>query len=188
MDKSKAVKAAIAFKRGAAFIRGMQQLAQDADVPEGARWITIGAHENEDGESSGGRHVLIDKESGTILKGLSKDVQGKTLNEAFKELKKTNGKKGEKNSQIFHYMPRKEFIDIFKVSNSINADPDESSTVKIWHKDRTFEYFDYESDPKELARALRRPGIKAIVWTNEGDVGYYGSPNDIVMRLSLIPI
>ena len=88
MNKSKAVKAAIAFKRGMAFVRGMQQLAQDADVPEGARWITIGAHENEDGESSGGRHVLIDKESGTILKGLSKDVQGKTLSEAFKELKK----------------------------------------------------------------------------------------------------
>ena len=89
MNKSKAIKIAIAFKRGAAFIRGMRQLAQDADVPEGARWITIGAHENEDGESSGGRHVLIDKESGTILKGLSKDVQGKTLKEAFKELKKT---------------------------------------------------------------------------------------------------
>ncbi len=89
MNKSKAVKAAIAFKRGMAFVRGMQQLAQDADVPEGARWITIGAHENEDGESSGGRHVLIDKESGTILKGLSKDVQGKTLKDAFKELKKT---------------------------------------------------------------------------------------------------
>ena len=87
MNKSKAIKIAIAFKRGAAFIRGMRQLAQDADVPEGARWITVGAHENEDGESSGGRHVLIDKESGTILKGLSKDVQGKTLKDAFKELK-----------------------------------------------------------------------------------------------------
>ena len=87
MNKSKAIKIAIAFKRGMAFIRGMRQLAQDADVPEGARWITIGARENEDGESSGGRRVLIDKESGTILKGLSKDVQGKTLKEAFKELK-----------------------------------------------------------------------------------------------------
>ena len=89
MNKSKAIKIAVAFKRGAAFIRGMRQLAQDADVPEDARWITIGAHKNEDGESSGGRHVLVDKESGTILKGLSKDVQGKTLKEAFKELKKT---------------------------------------------------------------------------------------------------
>ena len=99
MNKSKAVKAAIAFKRGMAFVRGMQQLAQDADVPEGARWVTVGAHENEDGESSGGRHVLIDKESGTILKGLSKEAQGKTLKEAFKELKKADSKKEEKNDQ-----------------------------------------------------------------------------------------
>ena len=89
MNKSKAIKIAIAFKRGAAFIRGMRQLAQDADVPEGARWITIGAAEGDDGKRHGGRSVLIDKESGTILKGLSKDVQGKTLSEAFKELKKT---------------------------------------------------------------------------------------------------
>ena len=89
MNKSKAIKIAIAFKRGAAFIRGMRQLAQDADVPEGARWITIGAAEGDDGKKHGGRNVLIDKESGTILKGLSKDVVGMTLNEAFKELKKT---------------------------------------------------------------------------------------------------
>ena len=89
MNKSKAIKAAIAFKRGLAFVRGMRQLAQDADVPEGARWITIGAAEGDDGKRHGGRNVLIDKESGTILKGLSKDVQGKTLKEAFKELKKT---------------------------------------------------------------------------------------------------
>ena len=54
--------------------------------------------------------------------------------------------------------------------------------VKIWYKDHTFKHFDYESDRKELARALRQPGIKAIAWSNEGDVGYYGSPNDIVMR------
>ena len=87
MNKSKAIKIAIAFKRGAAFIRGMRQLAQDADVPEGARWITIGAAEGDDGKKHGGRNVLIDKESGTILKGLSKDVQGKTLKDAFKELK-----------------------------------------------------------------------------------------------------
>lgn len=180
MNKSKAVKAAIAFKRGMAFVRGMQQLAQDADVPEGARWITIGAHENEDGESSGGRHVLIDKESGTILKGLSKDVQGKTLNEAFKELKKTDGKKGEKNDQTFRSMPRKEFIDMFKSTGGDELS--ENNTLKIWYKDHTFKHFDYESDRKELARALRQPGIKAIAWSNEGDVGYYGSPNDIVMR------
>ena len=179
MNKSKAVKAAIAFKRGVAFARGMQQLAQDADVPEGARWITIGATEGDDGKKHGGRNVLIDKESGTILKGLSKDVQGKTLNEAFKELKKTDGKKGEKNDQIFRYTPRKEFIDMFR---STDYTQDKYDTLKIWYKDQTFKHFDYESDPKELARALRRSGIKAIVWTNEGDVGYYGSPDDIIMR------
>ena len=180
MNKSKAVKAAIAFKRGMAFVRGMRQLAQDADVPEGARWITIGAHENEDGESSGGRHVLIDKESGTILKGLSKDVQGKTLKEAFKELKKTDGKKGEKNDQTFRSMQRKEFTDMFRSTGGDELS--ENNTLKIWYKDHTFKHFDYESDRKELARALRQPGIKAIAWSNEGDVGYYGSPNDIVMR------
>ena len=179
MNKSKAVKAAIAFKRGAAFIRGMQQLAQDADVPEGARWITIGAHENEDGESSGGRHVLIDKESGKILKGLSKEAQGKTLKEAFKELKKDGGKKGEKNDQIFRSMPRKEFVGMFRSTGGDELS--ENNTLKIWYKDHTFKHFDYESDRKELARALRQPGIKAIVWSNEGDVGYYGSPDDIVM-------
>jgi hypothetical protein len=85
MNKSTAIKIAIAFKRGLAFIRGMRQLAQDADVPEGARWV--GAAEGDDGKKHGGRNVLIDKESGTILKGLSKDVQGKTLKDAFKELK-----------------------------------------------------------------------------------------------------
>ena len=180
MNKSKAVKAAIAFKRGMAFVRGMQQLAQDADVPEGARWITIGAHENEDGESSGGRHVLIDKESGTILKGLSKDVQGKTLKEAFKELKKADSKKEEKNDQIFHSMSRKEFAGMFRSTGGDELS--ENNTLKIWYKDHTFKHFDYESDRKELARALRQPGIKAIVWSNEGDVGYYGSPKDIVMR------
>jgi hypothetical protein len=178
MNKSKAVKVAIAFKRGLAFVRGMRQLAQDADVPDGARWITVGAHENEDGESSGGRHVLIDKESGTILKGLSKDVQGKTLKEAFKELKKDQ--KGEKNDQTFRSMPRKEFIDMFKSTGGDELS--ENNTLKIWYKDHTFKHFDYESDRKELARALRQPGIKAIAWSNEGDVGYYGSPNDIVMR------
>ena len=181
MNKSKAVKAAIAFKRGMAFVRGMQQLAQDADVPEGARWITIGAHENEDGESSGGRHVLIDKESGTILKGLSREAQGKTLKEAFKELKKTPEQKAaEKNDQIFHSMSRKEFAGMFKSTGGDELS--ENNTLKIWYKDHTFKHFDYESDRKELARALRQPGIKAIAWSNEGDVGYYGSPNDIVMR------
>ena len=58
MNKSKAVKAAIAFKRGAAFVRGMQQLAQDADIPEGARWITIGAAEGDDGRIKFAKDVV----------------------------------------------------------------------------------------------------------------------------------
>ena len=58
MNKSKAIKIAIAFKRGAAFIRGMRQLAQDADVPEGARWITIGAAEGDDGRIKFAKDVV----------------------------------------------------------------------------------------------------------------------------------
>ena len=58
MNKSKAVKAAIAFKRGMAFVRGMRQLAQDADVPEGARWITIGATEGDDGRIKFAKDVV----------------------------------------------------------------------------------------------------------------------------------
>ena len=134
--------------------------------------------ENRNKYFPGGRHVLIDKESGTILKGLSKDVQGKTLKEAFKELKKDQ--KGEKNDQIFHPMSRKEFAGMFRSTGGDELS--ENNTLKIWYKDHTFKHFDYESDRKELARALRQPGIKAIAWSNEGDVGYYGSPNDIVMR------
>ena len=58
MNKSKAIKIAIAFKRGAAFIRGMRQLAQDADIPEGARWITIGAAEGDDGRIKFAKDVV----------------------------------------------------------------------------------------------------------------------------------
>ena len=58
MNKSKAIKIAIAFKRGAAFIRGMRQLAQDADIPEGARWITIGATEGDDGRIKFAKDVV----------------------------------------------------------------------------------------------------------------------------------
>jgi len=41
MNKSKAIKAAIAFKRGLAFVRGMRQLAQDADQNTTAKVRTI---------------------------------------------------------------------------------------------------------------------------------------------------
>ena len=57
MNTKTAQQIAIAFKRGLAFIRGITRMAQDADPDE--KWITIGAHKNEDGESSGGRQTLI---------------------------------------------------------------------------------------------------------------------------------
>ena len=58
MNTKTAQQIAIAFKRGAAFIRGMRQLAQDADVPEGARWITIGAAEGDDGRAKFAKDVV----------------------------------------------------------------------------------------------------------------------------------
>ena len=85
MNTKTAQQIAIAFKRGLAFIRGIKNMAQDADPDE--KWITIGAAKDEDGERHGGRPVCISKSTGKILKGLSKDVQGKTLKDAFKELK-----------------------------------------------------------------------------------------------------
>ena len=97
---------------------------------------------------------------------------------AKKKTAKAESKK--KNDQIFHPMSRKEFAGMFRSTGGDELS--ENNTLKIWYKDHTFKHFDYESDRKELARALRQPGIKAIAWSNEGDVGYYGSPNDIVMR------
>ena len=87
MNTKTAQQIAIAFKRGLAFIRGIKRMAQDADPDE--KWITIGAAEGDDGKRHGGRPVCISKSTGKIIKGLSKDVVGMTLNEAFKELKKT---------------------------------------------------------------------------------------------------
>jgi hypothetical protein len=79
MNKSKAIKIAIAFKRGAAFIRGMRQLAQDADVPEGTRWITIGAAEGDDGKKHGGRDFSQDYETQKkIMDMLSKELKDYT--------------------------------------------------------------------------------------------------------------
>ena len=93
MNTKTAQQIAIAFKRGLAFIRGITRMAQDADPDE--KWITIGAAEGDDGKRHGGRHVLIDKESGTILKGLSKEAQGKTLSEAFSGFRNAYYAKGD---------------------------------------------------------------------------------------------
>ena len=93
MNKSKAIKIAIAFKRGAAFIRGMRQLAQDEkykDLGDGV-WRTI----DTDAEGHGGRKIFI-RSDGTIGAGLSKAVIGMKLGDAIKALKdKEAGKKAE---------------------------------------------------------------------------------------------
>ena len=151
MNKSKAIKIAIAFKRGAAFIRGMRQLAQDADVPEGARWITIGAAEGDDGKKHGGRHVLIDKESGTILKGLSKDVQGKTLSEAFKELKKTPEQKTY-NIKDPYDISFNDFLN--KVASGNTADLDKYGDFDLLQQ--YFKHAKSDADKKQLADRLTR--------------------------------
>ena len=89
MNTKTAQQIAIAFKRGLAFIRGITRMAQDADPDE--KWITIGAKEDEDGEKHGGRRVCISKSTGKIIKGLSREAQGKTLNEAISGLKDQKG-------------------------------------------------------------------------------------------------
>ena len=144
-----------AFAQGVKFAENLK-LAMDAAKgkdDEDGHWVTVG-----EGEEA--RPVFI--------KG------------AKKKTAKAESKK--KNDQIFHSMSRKEFIDTFKSTGGDVDELSENNTLKIWYKDHTFKHFDYESDPKELARAVRRPGIKAIVWSNEGDVEYYGSPKDIVLR------
>ena len=93
MNTKTAQQIAIAFKRGLAFIRGIKRMAQDADPDE--KWITIWAKEDEDGEKHGGRPVCISKSTGKIIKGLSKEAQGKTLSEAFSGFRNAYYAKGD---------------------------------------------------------------------------------------------
>ena len=93
MNTKTAQQIAIAFKRGLAFIRGIKRMAQDADPDE--KWITIGAEEGGDGKRHGGRPVCISKSTGKILKGLSREAQGKTLSEAFSGFRNAYYAKGD---------------------------------------------------------------------------------------------
>ena len=119
-----------------------------------------------------------DEDGHWVTIGEGEEARPVFIKGAKKKTAKAESKK--KNDQIFHPMSRKEFAGMFRSTGGDELS--ENNTLKIWYKDHTFKHFDYESDRKELARALRQPGIKAIAWSNEGDVGYYGSPNDIVMR------
>ena len=93
MNTKTAQQIAIAFKRGLAFIRGIKRMAQDADPDE--KWITIGAAEGDDGKRHGGRPVCISKSTGKIIKGLSREAQGKTLSEAFSGFRNAYYAKGD---------------------------------------------------------------------------------------------
>ncbi len=93
MNTKTAQQIAIAFKRGLAFIRGITRMAQDADPDE--KWITIGAAEGDDGKRHGGRPVCISKSTGKIIKGLSREAQGKTLSEAFSGFRNAYYAKGD---------------------------------------------------------------------------------------------
>lgn len=85
MNKSKAVKAAIAFKRGMAFVHGMQQLAQDAKAKKGEEihWRTIG-----EGEEA--RAVPIDGPDPKAKKAETKKAESKKVE--TKDKKATAGK------------------------------------------------------------------------------------------------
>ena len=119
-----------------------------------------------------------DEDGHWVTIGEGEEARPVFIKGAKKKAAKTESKK--KNDQTFRSMSRKEFADMFRSTGGDELS--ENNTLKIWYKDHTFKHFDYESDRKELARALRQPGIKAIAWSNEGDVGYYGSPKDIVLR------
>ena len=93
MNKQKAYKLGIAFRRGLKAIRDLPHLALDTwstDLKDG-RWITIGKGAE---EGATGRKVFI-KNDGTIGAGLSKEAQGKTLGEAFSEFRNTHYTKGD---------------------------------------------------------------------------------------------
>lgn len=92
MNKSKAVKAAIAFKRGAAFIRGMQQLAQDAKAKkdEEIHWRTIGEGEEAHAVPIDGPEPNAKKAE--TKKVESKDKKAETKKVEPKDKKATAGK------------------------------------------------------------------------------------------------
>ena len=58
MNKSKAIKIAIAFKRGAAFIRGMRQLAKDLDQNTTVKVRTI----KQKGAKNGHKNSTADRD------------------------------------------------------------------------------------------------------------------------------
>ena len=179
MNKSKAVKAAIAFKRGAAFIRGMQQLAQDAKAKkdEEIHWRTIG-----EGEEA--HAVPIDGPEPNAKKAETKKAETKKAAEK-KPAKIELGTTYEiANGQPF----TKESLDTIKsYFGSLDGNNDELSDdigdqMSIWYSNGKFEVFTPESDPAELAQALNKKGIKMVVWDSGYGTTYCGSEKALQLR------
>ena len=179
MNKSKAVKAAIAFKRGMAFVRGMQQLAQDAKAKkdEEIHWRTIG-----EGEEA--HAVPIDGPEPNAKKAETKKAETKKAAEK-KPAKIELGTTYEiANGQPF----TKESLDTIKSyfgsldGNNDELSDDSSDQMSIWYNNGKFEVFTPESDPAELAQALNKKGIKMVVWDSGYGTTYCGSEKALQLR------
>ena len=184
MNKSKAVKAAIAFKRGMAFVRGMQQLAQDAKAKkdEEIHWRTIG-----EGEEA--HAVPIDGPEPNAKKAETKKAETKKA-----ETKKAAEKKPAKielgtTYEIANGQPfTKESLDTIKSyfgsldGNNDELSDDSSDQMSIWYSNGKFEVFTPESDPAELAQALNKKGIKMVVWDSGYGTTYCGSEKALQLR------
>ena len=179
MNKSKAVKAATAFKRGMAFVRGMQQLAQDAKAKkdEEIHWRTIG-----EGEEA--HAVPIDGPEPNAKKAETKKAETKKAAEK-KPAKIEPGITYEiANGQPF----TKESLDTIKSyfgsldGNNDELSDDSSDQMSIWYSNGKFEVFTPESDPAELAQALNKKGIKMVVWDSGYGTTYCGSEKALQLR------
>lgn len=102
MHSSQAYALGKAFKLGLSLNR--RTLAQDSE-----KWITIGSKKSDGDKTSGGKHVLIDGETGKILGGLGGKFNGRKINQIHKSAIKSSQKsaKGTKNSGINLTLPQK---------------------------------------------------------------------------------
>ena len=152
MNKSKAIKIAIAFKRGAAFIRGMRQLAQDEkykDLGDGV-WRTI----DTDAEGHGGRKIFI-RSDGTIGAGLSKAVIGMKLDDAIKALKDSNKESQEAQTHRIKDPYDISFSDFLnKVASGNTADLDKYGDFDLLQQ--YFKRAKSDTDKKQLADRLNK--------------------------------
>ena len=185
MNKSKAVKAAIAFKRGAAFIRGMQQLAQDAKAKKDdeIHWRTIGEGEEAHAVPIAGPDPKAKKAEPKAKKAEPKAKKAEP--KAEKPAKIELGSTYEiSNGQSF----TKESLDTIRSyfgsldGNNDELSDDSSDQISIWYNNGKFNVFTPESDPADLAKALNKKGIKTVVWDSGYGTTYYGNEKTLQLR------